>query len=476
MKQKVLRESVFDLMKMFNHEFRTPLNIIIGLSDLMTRDMQSSREVFVKRQRLLRLCASVMLAIITCIVHQCELTWKLPTSLNHTGFHPIEEVENIVRTTNEKLQIRGNALELYIETDMPEVVWGNLYHFRRVLCFIIATCSNMTTHDKIALRVRSIQNCEKCTLDWELEAHCSPVQSFAEFHSILELLSDTEDLDSEDYIAMLQQADRQSLLNLSVAREMAKLLFGDLMIVESDHLALKFCMSFSMRRNYVLKRRGLIAPDDEEFLSMSLPTFEEEASETEGLGDVTPANPAHHYITHYFSEAAIGLSFPSDPSRVARRSHTYPSRQLFFGQLPFNFGDTTEVADSPGHDPDTRQVTALVADDVPSNALVLRDMLKHLGVTSAIVSNGEEAVDFVRNCVPDVIFMDCEMPVMGGLEATRLIRELRVTIPIVAVTANGPEHAPDCRAAGMNHFISKPVRMTVLSALLEQLHLSINPL
>lgn len=461
--------SVLDFMKMFNHEFRTPLNIIIGLSDLMMSDLQGDRETFMKRQRLLRLCASVLLAIINGLIHQCELTWKLPTGLKHTAFHLAKEMDSIVLTIKDKLLLRGNSLELCIETELPEVLWGNVFHLRRFLCYLLATCSNFTTHDKLVLKVRFTPKREMCTVDCELEAHCPALCSFAEFHSVLELLSDSEGLESEQYTARLQQADRQSLLHLSVAREMARLLFGDLVVVECDHLMLRFGMTFSLRKDFVLKRKGQMALDEEEFISMDSPMYAKEVSETEDLGDLTPS-PAHHYITHYFSDAAIGFSFPSE-SRASRRSYTCPNRQLSFGQLPFNSGDITDVSDSPGHDCDPRQVTALVADDVPSNAFVLRDMLKHLGVSCALVSNGVEAVDFVVSRKLDVIFMDCEMPVMGGLEATKVIRGMRITVPIVAVTANGPEQAAGCKAAGMNYFISKPVRMSVLASLLEQLHL-----
>ena len=460
--------NVLDFMKMFNHEFRTPLNIIIGLSDLMMSDLQGDREAFVKRQRLLRLCASVLLAIINGLIHQCELTWKLPTGLSHSAFNPARELDTIAFTSKDKLLLRGNTLQLSIETDLPETLWGNVFHLRRFLCYLLATCSNFTTHDKLVLRVRSSSQKEQCTVECELEAHCPALCSFAEFHSVLELLSDSEGLESEQYTARLQQADRQSLLHLSVAREMVRLLFGDLVVVESDQLVLKFRMLFSVRRDYVLKRKGQMALDKEEFISMDSPSYAKEVSETDGLGDFTPS--PHHLVTHYFSDAAIAFSHPSY-SHTARRSHTCPGHHLFFGQLPFNSGDVTDVSDSPGHDFHPKVVTALVADDVPSNACVLRDMLKHLGVTCALVSNGEEAVNFVRYCRPDVIFMDCEMPVMGGLEATQVIRKMRVTVPIVAVTANGPEQAADCKAAGMNHFISKPVRMAVLAALLEQLHL-----
>lgn len=84
-----------------------------------------------------------------------------------------------------------------------------------------------------------------------------------------------------------------------------------------------------------------------------------------------------------------------------------------------------------------------------------------------MVSNGEEAVRFVLNNPCDVVFMDVQMPVMDGLEATRQIHramDANRRPVIIAVTANAySSDREQCLAAGMDDYLSKPVKVADLS-------------
>lgn len=110
----------------------------------------------------------------------------------------------------------------------------------------------------------------------------------------------------------------------------------------------------------------------------------------------------------------------------------------------------------------------LLAEDNEVNQLVAVGMLTSLGYQSEVVTNGAEAVAAVERGGFDLVLMDVRMPVMDGLEATRRIRALPPPlgdVPIVAVTANamrGDEEA--CLGAGMNAYLAKPIRLTVLDA------------
>ena len=102
----------------------------------------------------------------------------------------------------------------------------------------------------------------------------------------------------------------------------------------------------------------------------------------------------------------------------------------------------------------------LVADDNPVNQLVSARILQKLHCRVDTVANGVEAVAAVKALPYDLVFMDCQMPVMDGYQATTAIREIRGAkgqVPIVALTAGalGTERAK-CLAAGMDDYISKP--------------------
>ncbi len=109
---------------------------------------------------------------------------------------------------------------------------------------------------------------------------------------------------------------------------------------------------------------------------------------------------------------------------------------------------------------------ALLVEDNESNQEVAYEILTQAHITVSIVSNGQEALDWLASHpTPDVILMDCQMPIMDGYEATRRIRSDSSLphIPIIAMTANvleGDEES--CRQAGMDGYITKPVDSTKL--------------
>ena len=114
----------------------------------------------------------------------------------------------------------------------------------------------------------------------------------------------------------------------------------------------------------------------------------------------------------------------------------------------------------------------LLVEDNVINQKVAKLMLKHLGYNADIVNNGIEAVEAVARHSYDLVFMDCLMPEMDGLEATRVIRargDYGATVPIIAMTANAyAEDRQACLAAGMSDYLSKPIREAELAAKLKQ--------
>ena len=105
-------------------------------------------------------------------------------------------------------------------------------------------------------------------------------------------------------------------------------------------------------------------------------------------------------------------------------------------------------------------VTILLAEDNRTNQLLIKKLLKDLPVRLIMAQDGAEAVTKVIAETPDIVLMDMSMPVMDGLEATREIRRLSIVQPrIVAVTANAyGSDREACLEAGMNAFLTKPLR------------------
>jgi len=101
----------------------------------------------------------------------------------------------------------------------------------------------------------------------------------------------------------------------------------------------------------------------------------------------------------------------------------------------------------------------LIVEDHPVNQQLFKTILKKIGYKSDTASNGLEAVQAVEKEHYDLIFMDCQMPIMNGYEATTRIREMNIKSPIIAVTASATTGEYEkCIDSGMTDFLTKPFK------------------
>lgn len=113
----------------------------------------------------------------------------------------------------------------------------------------------------------------------------------------------------------------------------------------------------------------------------------------------------------------------------------------------------------------------LVVEDNIVNQKILVAILKKLGHSAITADNGSIAVELAKNKQFDFVWMDCQMPVMDGLDATRIIRNFPPykETPIVAVTANAfAQDEKNCIAAGMSDFLAKPVNRNAIERIVEK--------
>jgi signal transduction histidine kinase/AmiR/NasT family two-component response regulator len=118
-----------------------------------------------------------------------------------------------------------------------------------------------------------------------------------------------------------------------------------------------------------------------------------------------------------------------------------------------------------------RGKTVLLVEDNAVNAFISTASLESMGISSVHAANGLEAVNLFRKQRFDAVLMDCEMPVMDGFAATRLIRDHEANVgatrtPIIALTANALSGDRDsCIAQGMDDYLSKPIELRKLNLL-----------
>ena len=106
----------------------------------------------------------------------------------------------------------------------------------------------------------------------------------------------------------------------------------------------------------------------------------------------------------------------------------------------------------------TEHYRVLVAEDNIVNQKVAVQLLSKMGCHCDVAANGQEAVEACKRIRYDMVFMDCQMPVMDGFEATRTIKQLERAPVIVAMTANAMQGDREaCIASGMDNYLSKPI-------------------
>ncbi len=112
-----------------------------------------------------------------------------------------------------------------------------------------------------------------------------------------------------------------------------------------------------------------------------------------------------------------------------------------------------------------QQIQALVADDIETNRNILTKILEDVGIETLTAVNGKEAVEQVRIHRPNIVFMDMRMPVMNGIEATKIIKNEfpEGSIKVVAITASVFKHQIDNLGdVGCDEFIFKPLRIELV--------------
>jgi len=189
-----------------------------------------------------------------------------------------------------------------------------------------------------------------------------------------------------------------------------------------------------------------------------------------------PFIQADSSITRQFGGTGLGLSIIKRLTELMNGSISVNSKQnegsTFTVRLPLKGSvqpkGTEKLLTDDQRSIDTPNLCILVAEDNKANQAVIQLLLERQGHRVVLVNNGNEAINELSNSTNfDLILMDVSMPIKDGISATKEIRALGLTIPIIAITAHALEsEKKTCIEAGMNDFISKPIRSKQLKTIL----------
>lgn len=199
-----------------------------------------------------------------------------------------------------------------------------------------------------------------------------------------------------------------------------------------------------------------------------------------------PFHQAEGTYERRFGGSGLGLTIARELCRAMGGELGCQSQpgtgSVFTCELPLasTMAPTPESEQRPGQPVASDAITeacaqkthVLVVDDNPVNNIVAQAELQHLGVAVSIAESAQEALAWLAQHQPDLVLMDCEMPIMDGVAATREIRARETKnglppVPIIALTANGREaYDQRCQQAGMNDYLGKPFDRSDLKAIL----------
>jgi len=453
---KIRTENQEKAIAIVAHELRNPVNGLLGLTRIMENNIRNPRSLK-KSLNILKTNINLLLSILNSILDNQQLRANKLT-LNISDIDLSQLITNVALLYEFQLKSKNLEFKSYIDDSLPRSILSDKGRLNQILINLVANALKFTSVGGITVSVladpddksRVIFKVSDTGIGIKPEDRDKLFQMFGKLQSSMEI--------NQEGVG----------LGLMISNSLVKVLNrneeGHQIMIENDS-KVGTTFYFSIYADYHKGKNGNI----EAMKGGLIP-----------LVDLDETRIDEHITSNHetqLTESRKCLSLRSSFKESKSRHHAKETPQLFFASQPSPAIERQYLLSSNSNR--TRSTKSLfskkaviIADDSSFNLFVLKDMLTSFGYKCYGVNNGKEVVDKVQELHKrlvhiDFILMDYEMPIMDGLEATKILREQRIDIPIIGLSGNsGKEFEEMCLKGGMNKVMQKPLKEEDINSIL----------
>ncbi len=499
-----------------SHEVRTPLNGIIGFSDLLEgTSLDPVQRGYVE---MLRDGGEMLLALVTDVLDFSKMV-SGEMRLEKINFDLERLIQGVIKIHVARLKKKDPRIFCTLDEKVPHGFFGDPAKIRLVLMHFLSNAIKFTEKGEIEVRVTLDGNMEKrdggcetrvriavrdtgiglspdkykTIFDAFEQADTSTTRKYGGAglglsisKGLVDLMGGTIEVESEPgkgsvFSLVLPLKAEPAMKGVQIFPVKDEALEGKrILILDNDKITREIFTRYCEEAKMAVSCSASSAQDAFKWLSgqSSLPDIfltEIVMSNLNGYEVAEKIRKDKRYenmkLVAVTGDAREGSAFKAQQSGFDAYLTKPASRENLIKVIKTVLGDKREkilpveiVTQYTAEELTCKGLNILMVEDNPASQELLSIILKNFEFDVGIASHGREAVEKVKENSYDLILMDLQMPVMGGVEATRIIREqLHKTMPILALTAGiSDDDKEHCLAAGMNDYLLKPIEIDKL--------------